>query len=94
MIRVIRAHWIFRWDRTVKFANNPHQALTMGRRTATRITLIRLSLWADGLVHQSLDARQILWLTIGRIRVIRVISMVFYYRNRRGSLDDTCIHLY
>ncbi|CAH1153683.1 unnamed protein product [Phaedon cochleariae] len=33
-------------------------------RTPLYISMIRLSLWADGLIHQNLDERQILYLTI------------------------------
>ncbi|XP_065165901.1 myotubularin-related protein 14 isoform X1 [Atheta coriaria] len=33
-------------------------------RTPLFVSLIRLSLWADGLIHQNLDAQQILYLTI------------------------------
>ncbi|XP_060537219.1 myotubularin-related protein 14 [Cylas formicarius] len=34
-------------------------------RTPLFISLLRLSLWADGLIHQSLDEYQIIYLTIG-----------------------------
>ncbi|XP_045596587.1 phosphatidylinositol-3,5-bisphosphate 3-phosphatase MTMR14 isoform X2 [Procambarus clarkii] len=34
-------------------------------RTPLFISLLRLSLWADGLIHSSLDCNQILYLTIG-----------------------------
>ncbi|KAI9137731.1 hypothetical protein BKA69DRAFT_1095545 [Paraphysoderma sedebokerense] len=34
-------------------------------RTPLLLSLLRLSLWADGLVHQSLSAEEILYLTIG-----------------------------
>lgn len=33
-------------------------------RTPLFISLIRMSLWADGLIHQSLDAKQMLYLTL------------------------------
>eukprot|EP00730_Choanoeca_flexa_P019432 TRINITY_DN9492_c0_g1_i1.p1 TRINITY_DN9492_c0_g1~~TRINITY_DN9492_c0_g1_i1.p1 ORF type:complete len:660 (+),score=136.98 TRINITY_DN9492_c0_g1_i1:202-2181(+) len=34
-------------------------------RTPLFISLLRLSLWADGVIHQSLNAEQILYLTVG-----------------------------
>lgn len=35
-------------------------------RTPAFCSLLRLSLWADGLIHQSLSAIQILYFTIGK----------------------------
>lgn len=48
-------------------------------RTPAFCSLLRLSLWADGLIHQSLSAMQILYFTIGKLNFSLIKLEINYF---------------